>query len=84
LSVSEDEDIAAATFACQGVWLAWLLADIFQTKPTKPVLRVDKKSAISLIKNLVHHYKSKHIDTRFLIQDYTHDGQTEVKFIWTD
>jgi hypothetical protein len=71
LSSCEAEYIAAATAACQAVWLAWLLADILWIEPSKPVLRVNNKSTVSLIKNLVHQDRSKHIDIRFhLIREY--------------
>ncbi|XP_062232806.1 uncharacterized protein LOC133930127 [Phragmites australis] len=85
LSSCEAEYIAAATAACQAVWLARLLAEILDSVVSKPVLRVDNKSTISLIKNPVHHDRSKHIDTRFhLIWEYAHNGQIEVRFIRTD
>ncbi|KAJ1274631.1 hypothetical protein BS78_05G076300 [Paspalum vaginatum] len=86
LSSCEAEYIAAATGACQAVWLARLLAEIRNSAVSKPVLRVDNKSAISLIKNqTVHHDRSKHIDVRFhLIREYANAGQIEVKFIRTD
>lgn len=84
LSSCEAEYIAAATGACQAVWLARLLAEIRDLAVSKPVLRVDNKSAISLVKNPVHHDRSKHIDLRFhLIREYAHTGQIEVKFIST-
>jgi len=85
LSSCEAEYIAAATAACQGVWLARLLSEILDSVVIKPVLRVDNKSTISLVKNHVHHDRSKHIDTRFhLIREYAHNGQIEVSFIRTD
>jgi hypothetical protein len=85
LSSCEAEYIAAATAACQAVWLAQLLAEISGSAVSKPVLRVDNKSAISLIKNPVHHDRSKHIDTRFhLIREYANSGQIEMKFIRTE
>ena len=85
LSSCKAEYIAAATAACQAVWLARLLAEISGSAVSKPVLRVDNKSAISLIKNPVHHDRSKHIDTRFhLIREYANSGQIEVKFIRTE
>jgi hypothetical protein len=78
LSSCEAEYIAAATAACQAVWLARLLAEISGSAVSKPVLRVDNKSAISLIKNPVHHDRSKHIDTRFhLIREYANSIRTE-------
>ena len=46
---------------------------------------MDNKSTISLIKNPVHHDRSKHIDTRFhLIREYVQAGQIGVEFIRTD
>ena len=85
LSSCEAEYIAAATAACQGVWLARLLSEILDSVMNKPVLRVDNKSTISLVKNPVHHDRSKHIDTRFhLIREYAQNGQIEVSFIRTD
>ena len=51
----------------------------------RPVLRVDNKSTISLIKNPVHHDRGKHIDTRFhLIREYVQGRLIEVEFIRTD
>jgi hypothetical protein len=85
LSSCEAEYIAAATAACQGVWLARLLSEILDSLVNKPVLKVDNKSTISLVKNPVHHDRSKHIDTRFhLIREYAQNGQIEVSFIRTD
>jgi hypothetical protein len=58
-----------ATTSCQAVWLGRLLAEILN-KVREVVLRVDNKSAISLIKNLVLNDRSRHIDARYhLIRD---------------
>jgi hypothetical protein len=85
LSSCEAEYIVAATGACQGVWLARLLVDMTDTEVGVPMLRVDNKSALSLIKNPVHHDRSKHIDVRFhLIREYANNGQIEVDFIRTE
>jgi hypothetical protein len=71
MSSCEAEYIAAATAACQAVWLARVLAEILGTKISKPMLRVDNKSAISLTKNHVHHDRSKHIELKYhAIRDY--------------
>jgi hypothetical protein len=61
----EAEYIVAAAGACQGVCLARLLSEIKDADVIVLVLRVDNKSAISLVKNLVHHDRSKHIDVQF-------------------
>ena len=65
LSSCEAEYIAAATAACQGVWLARLVKDMTGVEPGAPELKVDNQSAIALSKNPVHHDRSKHIDTKF-------------------
>jgi hypothetical protein len=75
----------AATRACQGVWLARLLADMTNTAVSVPMLKMDNKSALSLIKNPVHHDRSKHIDVKFhLIREYANRGQIEVDFSRTE
>jgi hypothetical protein len=85
LSSCEAEYIAAATAACQGVWLAQLLSELKDAEIQVPVLRVDNKSTISLVKNPVHHDRSKHIDVRYhLIWEYEQTGQIAVKFIRTE
>jgi hypothetical protein len=85
LSSCEVEYIAAATAACQGVWLARLLSELKDAEIQVPVLRVDNKSTISLVKNPVHHDRSKHIDVRYhLIQEYEQTGQIVVEFIRTE
>jgi len=81
----EAEYIAAATAACQGVWLARLLSELKDAEIQVPVLRVDNKSTISLVKDPVHHDRSKHIDVRYhLIREYEQTGQIAVEFIRTE
>lgn len=46
-------------------WLSRLLAEILDSVVSKPMLRVDNKSTISLIKTHVHNDRSKHIDAKF-------------------
>jgi hypothetical protein len=75
----------AATGACQGVWLARLLADMTNAVMSVPMLKMDNKSALSLIKNPVHHDRSKYIDVKFhLIREYANRGQIEVDFSRTE
>lgn len=85
LSSCEAEYIAAAEAACQGIWLSRLLADMMGKDPSKIKLRVDNKSAIALCKNLVHHERSKHIDTRFhFIRECIETGKLDVDHVSTD
>jgi hypothetical protein len=60
-STCEPEYIAAANAACQALWLAWVLAEVQGTARKAPMLKVDNKSAIALIKDSVLHGQSKHI-----------------------
>jgi hypothetical protein len=61
----EAEYVAAPSASCQIVWLACLLTEILKKELETPVLWVDNKSAISLVKNPVLNDHSRHIDTRF-------------------
>jgi hypothetical protein len=54
------------------------------TEISVPRIRIDK-SAISLVKNSVHHDKSKHTDVRIhLIREYENSGQIILEFIRTE
>lgn len=85
LSSCEAEYIAAATAACQGMWLSRLLGDLTGAKPKRVKLMVDNKSAIALCKNPVHHDRSKHINTRYhFIRECVEDGKIDVEHVSTD
>jgi hypothetical protein len=48
-------------------------------------LMIDNKSAIDLIKNPVHHERSKHIDTRFhYIRQYAEEDKVGVSHVGTE
>jgi hypothetical protein len=84
LSSCEAEYIAAASAACQGVWLESLRGDLLSQQTQKIKLRIDNKSAISLCKNPVYHDRSKHIDTRFhYIRQCVEEGRIEVEHVGT-
>ena len=66
LSTCEAKYVATATAACQVVWLRRLLDE----------LMVDNQPAIALVKNLVLHDRSKHIDVKFhFLRDCVDGGQ---------
>jgi hypothetical protein len=46
----ESEYITAANATCQTLWLAQVLAEVQGSAPSTPLLRVDNKSVIALIK----------------------------------
>ena len=65
LSSCEAEYIAASTVAKQGVWLARLMEELIGREGDPPMLYVDNKATISLIKNPFLHNRSKYIKIRF-------------------
>ena len=84
VSSCEAEYIAAATAACQGIWLARLLGEMLNQDTAPALIFVDNKSAISLCKNPVLHDRSKHIDLRYhFIRDCVEKGTVIVEFIRT-
>ncbi|XP_062182043.1 uncharacterized mitochondrial protein AtMg00810-like [Phragmites australis] len=84
LSSCEAEYIAGTTAACQGVWLARLLAELKGEKAGAFQLNIDNESAIQLSKNPVFHDRSKHIDTRFhYIRECIEEGRMSVASIGT-
>lgn len=50
---AESEYVAAASAACQGVWLARLLSDMTRTEIESLEPRTDSQPAIALSKNCV-------------------------------
>jgi hypothetical protein len=58
LSSCEAEYIAAASAACEGVWLSRLIADLTGKSVQKFRLLMDSKSAIDFSKNPVFHERS--------------------------
>ncbi|KAJ8644271.1 hypothetical protein MRB53_006019 [Persea americana] len=65
LSTTKAEFIAAASCACQAVWLRRILEKLSHTQSKSTTVYCDNSSAIKLSKNLVMHGRSKHIDVRF-------------------
>jgi len=85
LSSYEAEYIAAVGAACEAVWLARLLAELIGGAVLVSKLKVDNKSAIALMKNPVHHDRSKHIDVKFHFIRECCDGKLiDVEFVGTE
>ena len=49
----------------QGVWLVRLMEELIGRKDDPPMLCMDNKAAISLIKNPILYDRSKHIEIKF-------------------
>ena len=79
LSTTEAEFIAAASCACQWVWLRRVLEKLGHVQGVCPTIYCDNSSAIRLSRNPVLHGRSKHIDVRFhFLRDLTRDGIVEL------
>ena len=79
LSTTEAEFVAAASSACQVVWLRRILTILNQEQSNPTVVFCDNISAIKLSKNPVMHGHSKHIDVRFhFLRDLVKDGILEL------
>ncbi|CAO2199473.1 unnamed protein product [Urochloa humidicola] len=84
LSTCEAEYVAAATAACQVVWLRRLLGELTGVEVRPPALKVDNQPAIALAKNPVLHDRSKHIDVKFhFLRDCVDGGQLVIEFVET-
>jgi hypothetical protein len=79
LSLCVAEYMASLVVACQAIWLAGLLLEILGVPKKLPLLKVDNRSAIDVIKNLVHHGGSKHIRiTYHFVRECAAEGRMEV------
>ncbi|KAK8450636.1 hypothetical protein SEVIR_6G063901v4 [Setaria viridis] len=84
LSSCEAEYIAATTAACQGIWLARLLAEFKGEKVRSITLKMDSESAIQLSKNPVFHDRSKHIDVRYhFIRECVEENRVKLESVRT-
>jgi hypothetical protein len=54
-SSCESEYITTVIVMCQTLWLARVLAEVQESAPSTPLLRLDNKSTIALIKNPILH-----------------------------
>ena len=80
LSTCEAEYVAA----CQVVWLCRLLGEVTGVEAHPPALMVDNQPAIALVKNLVLHDRSKHIDVKFhFLRDCVDGGKIIIEFVKT-
>ena len=74
LSTTEAEFVAAASCACQAIWLRRLLEELHYHQQGPTPLYCDSSLAIKLSKNPVLHGRSKHIDVRYhFLRDLTKD-----------
>ncbi|XP_074369240.1 secreted RxLR effector protein 161-like [Apium graveolens] len=79
LSTCEVEYMAAATCACQAMWLGYILGELNLAKKGPVKIYVDNKSIISLGKNPVSHSRSEHINIKYhFIREQMNDKIVEL------
>jgi hypothetical protein len=79
LSTTEAEFVAAASCACQGMWLRKILQHLGHTQNECTKIYCDNSSSIKLSKNPIMHGRCKHIDVRYhFLRDLTKDGIVEM------
>ncbi|CAN1790917.1 Retrovirus-related Pol polyprotein from transposon RE1 [Linum perenne] len=81
-SSAEAEYRAISLGICEGIWLKRLLREL-KIEDLKPIsLRSDSQYAISIVKNPVHHDRTKHVEIdRHFISDNASRGVVEVTYI---
>jgi hypothetical protein len=81
LSTTEAEFVAAASSACQCIWLRNVLAHLHLNQKTATIINCDNSSSIKLSKNPILHGRCKHIDVRYhFLRDLNKDGIIELSF----
>jgi hypothetical protein len=65
LSTTESEFVAAASCACQAIWLRRILEEIQFKQQGETSIYCDNSSTIKLSRNPVLHGRSKHIDVKY-------------------
>ena len=79
LFTCEVEYVAANSTVCYGIWLRNLLKHLGFPQESPTEIFVDNRSAIILVKNLVYHERSKHIDTRYhFIREHMKEKEMEL------
>lgn len=81
LSTTEAEYVAAASCACQCLWLKRVLEKLGHKEKRSTMIQCDNSSTIKLSKNSVFHGRSKHIDIKFhFLRDLVKDGVVELSY----
>ncbi|KAL4183531.1 hypothetical protein AMTRI_Chr11g155550 [Amborella trichopoda] len=85
LSSSEAEYIATTTTVCQAVWMKRILEDLKQVQGYATEIYCDNQATISMTKNPVFHWRTKHIELRHhCIRDVVAKGVITMKYCSTN
>lgn len=81
MSTTETEYVAAASCACQAIWLRNILEELLFKQEGPTPIYCDNTSTINLSKNLVLHGRSKHIDVKYhFLRDLTKDAKISLVY----
>ena len=70
LSTTEAQYIVDCSTSCEAIWIWNLMSGLFDLELDTTMILCDNQSCIKMMKNLVFHDKSKHIEIRyFYIRD---------------
>jgi hypothetical protein len=79
LSTTEAEYVAAASCACQAIWLRNVLSHLMIKQGGSTLIHCDNSSSIKLSKNPILHGRCKHIEVRYhFLRDLTKEGIVEL------
>jgi hypothetical protein len=78
LSTTEAEFVAAASCACQAIWLRNILEEINFKQQGPLLIYCDNSSTIKLSKNPVMHGRNKHIE--HFLRDLSNEGIIELLY----
>ena len=65
LSTAEAEYVALSEACKETIWLRKLVQEVVGGRDKATIMYEDNQAAISMVKNPVHHARSKHIDIKF-------------------
>ena len=65
LGIAEGEYVASCTASCEAVWQRKLLSNLFDLQLDATCIYCNNHSCVNLLKNLVFHDKSKHIEIKY-------------------
>jgi hypothetical protein len=75
----EAEYMASSAVTYQAIWLAGVLLEILGATMKTPLLKMDNKATIDLIKNPIHHGRSKHFWIRYhFVHECAAEGRINV------
>ena len=84
LSSSEAEYVASNEATYEAIWMKHIIFDMLQDDSKPNMILYENMSAIAMIKNLVFHARSKHIDLRHhFIENMINNNEILLEYIHT-